>query len=152
MRGLLEREETEVRLLALRLMEVRKAYAEALFDFDEVKAVARKQIERENGELLGEYMKQSLAVKGDEDDVEDDDEDDENDDPLPPHRHSNQSDRKGHCTSNSPAPTAPSVQIVVADLHASPRRPGREPALIARTARVGSARAELPRPGGSGRF
>jgi hypothetical protein len=44
--------ETELRLIALRLIEVRRAYAENQFDFEGVKSAAREQIERDNNELM----------------------------------------------------------------------------------------------------
>ena len=41
---------------------MRKAYAEAQFDFEEVKKTAREEIENDNGELLGEWMKRTLEA------------------------------------------------------------------------------------------
>ena len=60
---MLECEQTELRLIALRLIEVRRAYAESQFDFNEVRNTARLEIEKDNDKLMVDYMKQSLSAE-----------------------------------------------------------------------------------------
>ena len=60
---MLECEQTELRLIALRLIEVRRAYAESQFDFNEVRNTARLEIEKDNDKLMVDYMKQSLCAE-----------------------------------------------------------------------------------------
>ena len=60
---MLECEQTELRLIALRLIEVRRAYAESQFDFNEVRKTAREEIEKDNDKLMIDYMKQSLSAE-----------------------------------------------------------------------------------------
>jgi hypothetical protein len=60
---MLECEQTEMRLIALRLIEVRRAYAESQFDFNEVRKTAREEIEKDNDKLMIDYMKQSLSAE-----------------------------------------------------------------------------------------
>ena len=60
---MLECEQTEMRLIALRLIEVRKAYAENQFDFNDVKKTARDEITKDNDKLMLDYMKQSLSAE-----------------------------------------------------------------------------------------
>jgi hypothetical protein len=60
---MLECEQTELRLIALRLIEVRRAYAESQFDFNEVRSTARLEIEKDNDKLMVDYMKQSLSAE-----------------------------------------------------------------------------------------
>jgi hypothetical protein len=60
---MLECEQTELRLIALRLIEVRRAYAESQFDFNEVQKTAREEIEKDNDKLMIDYMKQSLSAE-----------------------------------------------------------------------------------------
>ncbi len=60
---MLECEQTEMRLIALRLIEVRKAYAENQFDFNDVKKTAREEITKDNDKLMLDYMKQSLSAE-----------------------------------------------------------------------------------------
>ncbi len=52
-----------MRLIALRLIEVRKAYAENQFDFNDVKKTARDEITKDNDKLMLDYMKQSLSAE-----------------------------------------------------------------------------------------
>ena len=60
---MLECEQAELRLIALRLIEVRRAYAESQFDFNEVRNTARLEIEKDNDKLMVDYMKQSLSAE-----------------------------------------------------------------------------------------
>jgi len=60
---MLECEQTELRLIALRLIEVRRAYAESQFDFNEVRNTARLEIEKDNDKLMVDYMKHSLSAE-----------------------------------------------------------------------------------------
>lgn len=60
---MLECEQTEMRLIALRLIEVRKAYAENQFDFNDVKKTAREEITKDNDKLMLDYMEQSLNAE-----------------------------------------------------------------------------------------
>ena len=60
---MLECEQTELRLIALRLIEVRRAYAESQFDFNEVRNTARLEIEKDNDKLMVDYMNQSLSAE-----------------------------------------------------------------------------------------
>ena len=60
---MLECEQTELRLIDLRLIEVRRAYAESQFDFNEVRNTARLEIEKDNDKLMVDYMKQSLSAE-----------------------------------------------------------------------------------------
>ena len=60
---MLECEQTELRLIALRLIEVRKAYAENQFDFNDVKKTAREEITKDNDKLMLDYMEQSLNAE-----------------------------------------------------------------------------------------
>ena len=60
---MLECEQTELRLIALRLIEVRRAYAESQFDFNEVRNTARLEVEKDNDKLMVDYMKQSLSAE-----------------------------------------------------------------------------------------
>ena len=60
---MLECEQTELRLIALSLIEVRRAYAESQFDFNEVRNTARLEIEKDNDKLMVDYMKQSLSAE-----------------------------------------------------------------------------------------
>jgi len=51
----------ELRMLALRILEVRRSYGEQEFDFDEMKQHALGQLVMDNEKLMGDFMEDSMS-------------------------------------------------------------------------------------------
>jgi len=62
LRKMFSHEDTEMRLLALRLLEVRKAYADGEFDFESVQRVAVEELTKDNDQLMSDYVKRSMGA------------------------------------------------------------------------------------------
>ena len=62
LRQMFSHEDTEMRLLALRLLEVRKAYADGEFDFESVQKVAIEELTKDNDQLMSDYVKRSMGA------------------------------------------------------------------------------------------
>ena len=58
--GLLQHKNPELRMVALRIMEVRKAYLLNDFDFEKLSFVARDQITKENNAIMTSTMNSAL--------------------------------------------------------------------------------------------
>jgi len=61
LRAMVSRDDAETRIVALRLLEVRKAYADEEFDFERVRAVAIKELKDDNDRLMSDYVKRSMG-------------------------------------------------------------------------------------------
>lgn len=60
MTGLMGREDVASRLVALRVLEARKAYAEEVFNFEGVREQVMSEIRSENDRLMSEYVRRLL--------------------------------------------------------------------------------------------
>ena len=64
-KGLMARDEDAARLTALKLLDVRKTYADEVFDFDACKEVVIEEIRRENDKLMADYVKRLMPTTDD---------------------------------------------------------------------------------------
>jgi len=65
-KGLMARDEDAARLTALKLLDVRKTYADEVFDFDACKEVVIEEIRRENDRLMADYVKRLMPTTTDD--------------------------------------------------------------------------------------
>jgi hypothetical protein len=59
---LMRHPDTNMRLTALRLLEVRKAYAGEQFDFPGMHELAVRELVKENDKLMADYVKDSMSL------------------------------------------------------------------------------------------
>ena len=59
---MMHHEDNNMRLTALRLLEVRKAYAGGQFDFDGMHKLAVEELTKENDKLMADYVKDSMSL------------------------------------------------------------------------------------------
>ena len=59
---MMHHEDNNMRLTALRLLEVRKAYAGGQFDFDGMHKLAVEELTKENDKLMADYVKDSISL------------------------------------------------------------------------------------------
>ncbi|EEH53496.1 uncharacterized protein MICPUCDRAFT_52302 [Micromonas pusilla CCMP1545] len=60
--ALMRHEDNNMRLTALRVLEVRKAYAEGQFDFKGMSSLAVEELTTENDKLMADYVKDSMSL------------------------------------------------------------------------------------------
>ena len=60
--ALMLHEDNNMRLTALRVLEVRKAYAEGQFDFKGMSSLAVEELTTENDKLMADYVKDSMSL------------------------------------------------------------------------------------------
>ena len=60
MKGLMASDDARARAAALRLLEVRKKYADEVFDFEACREVVVEEIKMENDKLMGDYVRRLL--------------------------------------------------------------------------------------------
>jgi hypothetical protein len=59
---LMRHDDNNMRLTALRLLEVRKAYAGGQFDYEDMHALAVEELTKENDKLMADYVKDSMSL------------------------------------------------------------------------------------------
>ena len=65
MRELMSRDDITSRALGLRLLEVRKTYADEVFNFDEMRETVMSEVSSENDRLMADYVRRMLPGGGD---------------------------------------------------------------------------------------
>lgn len=60
MAALMERDDVASRMVALRVLELRKTYAEEVFDFERVREQVISEVRSENDRLMSEYVKRLM--------------------------------------------------------------------------------------------
>lgn len=64
MQELMSRDDLTSRTLVLRLLEVRKTYADEVFNFDEMRETVMSEVSSENDRLMADYVKRMLPGVG----------------------------------------------------------------------------------------
>ena len=63
MAALMERDDVASRMVALRVLELRKTYAEEVFDFERVREQVISEVRSENDRLMSEYVKRLMLAR-----------------------------------------------------------------------------------------